>query len=288
MGWSGGSGGYDYSDDPDVLKKSDKDFAKDAGSAYKGGEARGIPPPVGKTLRSESPTPLVFAVDVTGSMGEWPGIIFNKLPTLYHESKLWLPEIEISFAAIGDAYCDRRPVQICDFDKDRNLETHINAIFPEGGGGGQHRESYELFAYYYVNHCEMPKAQKALFVYCGDEGFYETIRKTHLQQFFGDDRADDLDAYPVFAELGKKFDVYNLRVEYSDKDKEVEIRKQWQKAIGPERVLRLEDPRRIVDCVIGLTAVMADDVQQFQDRLAKRQTAEQVEQVLKTLHPLLP
>lgn len=286
MGWSGGSGGYDFSDDPNVLKKSDQDYAKDAGSAYAAG--RGVAPPVGKGVRSESPTPLVFAVDVTGSMGEWPKIIFNKLPTLYHESKLWLPEIEISFAAIGDAYTDRHPVQICPFEKDRNLEAHINSIFPEGGGGGQTRESYELFAYYYVHHCELPKAVKPLFVYCGDEGFYETIRKMHLKQFFGDDRAEDVDAYAVFAELGKKFEVYNLRVEYGDKQKDAEIRAQWQKAIGAERVLRLEDPRRIVDCVIGLTALVADEYQQFQGRLAKRQTAEQVDQVLKTLHPLQP
>jgi hypothetical protein len=288
MGWSAGAGGYDYSDDPDTLKKSAQAHAQDAGSAYQGEAARGVPPPVGKTVRSDSPTPLVFAVDVTGSMGEWPGIIFHKLPVLYHEAKLWLPEIDISFAAIGDAYTDRHPVQVCDFAKDRDLETHINSIFPEGGGGGQARESYELFAYFYTRHCEMPKAQKALFVYCGDEGFYDKIRRQHLQTFFGDTLNEDLDSRQVFEELCRKFEVYNLRVKYSDDAKDAEIRAQWQSAIGNERVLRLEDPHRIVDCILGLTALVANDYEQFRDRLAKRQTEEQVEQVMKTLHPLLP
>lgn len=286
MGWSAGSGGYDYSDA--APKKSDEEYAKQAGSAYSGRESKGVPPPRGKTVQSDSPTPLVFAVDVTGSMGEWPKIIFNKLAVLYSEASLWLPEVEISFAAIGDAFSDRHPVQICDFGKGRDLEAHINSFYPEGGGGGQHRESYELFAYYYTRHCELPKAIKPLFVYCGDEGFYETIRKRMVHDLFGDDLAQDLDAYQVFADLGKKFSVYNLRVTYGDAAKEEEIRAQWQKAIGVERVLRLEDPRRVVDCVLGLTALAADDYQKFSERLAQRQTAEQVEQVLKALHPLAP
>jgi hypothetical protein len=288
VGWSAGTGGYDYSDDPDILHKRDVDHAKDAGSAYQGTASQGLAPPVGKTLHSDSPTPLVFAVDVTGSMGEWPGIIFNKLPVLYNEAKLWLPEIDISFAAIGDAYCDRYPVQICDFAKDRDLEQHINSIFPEGGGGGQTQESYELFAYYYLKHCDIPQAQKALFVYCGDEGFYEKIRRQHVQTFFGDVVTEDIDAYHVFGQLGKKFEVYNLRVQYHDDAADATIRAQWQKAIGAQRVLRLEDPRRIVDCILGLTALMANEYEQFRERLTKRQTGEQVEQVINTLHPLLP
>ncbi len=287
MGWSAGSEGYDYSFDPNVVGKKADDYAKDAGSAYQGQGSQGVAPPVGKTLRSDSPTPLVVAIDVTGSMGEWPRIIFSKLPVLYHEAKLWLPEIDISFAAVGDAYCDRRPVQICDFGKDRDLEQHINAIFPEGGGGGQTQESYELFAYYYLKHCDLPNAQKALFVYCGDEGFYEKIRRQQVQALFGDALTEDPDSYQVFAQLCEKFEVYNLRVKYSDDAKDQQIREQWQRAIGRQRVLRLEDPRRIVDCIIGLTALIANDYEQFKDRLARRQTAEQVDQVVKTLHPLL-
>ena len=97
-----------------------------------------------------------------------------------------------------------------------------------------------------------------------------------------------VNAYEVFAELGRKFEVYNLRVKYHDDARDAEIRAQWQKAIGNERVLRLEDPRRIVDCILGLTALVANDYEQFKDRLAKRQTDEQVQQVIQTLHPLLP
>ena len=288
MGWEADDGGYDYSYTPQTTKKSAKDYAKQAGSAYTArAEAKGVKSPVGKSLSTDSPTPLVFAVDVTGSMGEWPGIIFHKLPVLYNEAKLWLPELEISFAAIGDAYTDCNPVQICDFGKGRDLETAINSIHPEGGGGGQSRESYELFAYYYLKHCEMPKAQKGLFIYCGDEGFYEKILPMHLKTHFGDDVEEPIDAYHIYKELAKKFDIYNLRVEYGDAQREKEIKAQWQKAIGVERVLRLTDPNRIVDCAIGLTALVAQDYEQFKDRIDKRQTAQQVEEVLKTLHPLL-
>src|SRR5258708_1760981 len=36
MGWSAGTGGYDYSDNPDVLAKPDVDLARAAGSSYQG------------------------------------------------------------------------------------------------------------------------------------------------------------------------------------------------------------------------------------------------------------
>jgi len=288
MGWEADDGGYDYSYTPSTKQKSAKDYAAQAGSVYEGrSEAKGVPSPVGKTLKTNSPTPVVFAVDVTGSMGSWPGIIFHKLPVLFNEAKLWLPDVEISFAAVGDAYTDRCPVQVCEFGTGRDLEAHINAIYPEGGGGGQSRESYELFAYYYARHCEMPRAKKALFVYCGDEGFYDRILPMHLKAHFGDEVDDPIDAYAVFKELAERFEVYNLRVKYGQDDRDEEIREQWQKAIGCERVLRLEDPGRVVDCAIGLTALLAQDYDQFTDRLTKRQTAEQVDQVMQTLHPLL-
>ena len=37
-----------------------------------------------KHIRSESPNPLIIAVDVTGSMAHWPFEIFDRLPLLYN------------------------------------------------------------------------------------------------------------------------------------------------------------------------------------------------------------
>ncbi|MEW6365339.1 MAG: hypothetical protein AB1714_11985 [Acidobacteriota bacterium] len=288
----GGGGGWDYDYSESALKKSSKEYAEEAKKEgvvreYEGKESRGIPPPVGRTISTDSPTPLVVAVDVTGSMGEWPKIIFEKLPVLYNEAKLHIPDVEISFAAIGDANVDNFPLQVCDFRKGKDLEEGINSIFPEGGGGAGTKESYELAAYFYARHCQMKKDAAPIFVFCGDEGYYETIKAAAVSRMTGDVPAGDLRAGDVFKELLQKFTVYNLRLEYKNAQKEEEIRQQWEETLGKQMVLKLEDPRRIVDAIIGLVAVAREDIDAFSKRISIRQTPEQVEQVMKTLHPLL-
>jgi hypothetical protein len=288
----GGGGGWDYDYSESALRKSSKEYAAEAKRegvvrAYAGSQQSGLPPPVGRTVRSESPTPLVVGVDVTGSMGEWPGIIFGKLPVLYNEVKLHLPEVEISFCAIGDANIDRFPLQVCDFGKGKALEPGLNAICPEGGGGGGIKESYELAAYFYARHAELPRAERALFVFCGDEAFYDRIKVSTVQRTIGDVIPDDLDSAAVFAELGRKFDVYALRVPYEDQERDDYIHGRWQEVLGRQRVLRMEDPKRIVDCVIGLGAILADEADSFSSRLAIRQTPSQVAEVMRALHPAL-
>lgn len=288
----GGGGGWDYDYSDAALTKSSVDYAAEAKKEgtvreYKGRESRGIPSPVGRELGTDSPAPLVVAVDVTGSMGKWPGVIFQKLPVLYNEVKLYFPDVEISFAAVGDANVDRFPLQVCEFRKGRELEEGINSIYPEGGGGGGSKESYELAAYFYARHCRMPNAKKPLFVFCGDEGFYETIKANTVKAATGDAVGKDLESRVVFKELMGLFQVYNLRVTYGDERKEEEIREQWEGALGKQMVLKLADPNRIVDSIIGLVAIAAEEQNLFSSRLSTRQTAEQVSQVMETLHPLL-
>jgi hypothetical protein len=104
----GGGGGWDYDYSESALRKSSKEYGEQAKQQgvvrqYTGTQAKGLPPPVGKEIRTDSPTPLAVAVDVTGSMGEWPRIIFEKLPVLYNEVKLHLP---VSGEVVGR---DRRP-----------------------------------------------------------------------------------------------------------------------------------------------------------------------------------
>ncbi|MFQ6010288.1 MAG: hypothetical protein ACE5J7_04180 [Candidatus Aenigmatarchaeota archaeon] len=291
MGGSASPSGYDYSYSPSVTKRSAKSYRKDEGARYKG-SSEGVQPPKKwkgkKKIKSNSPTPLVVAVDVTGSMGEWPEIIFEKLSVLYNEAKLHMPDIEISFAAVGDAYCDRQPIQICKFGKGKELDEMINKIYAEGGGGGQHYETYELVAYYYLKHCNIPKAKKPMFVFCGDEAFYDKVDAGHIRDLIGDNVKNDRESMKVMKDLCKKFDTYNLRIEYDNGRLEDEIHELWQNALGKQHVTKMEDPRRIVDCIIGMTAMAAGDWDKFEERITHRQTKKQVKQVMDTLKDLHP
>ena len=60
-----------------------------------------------KHIRSTSANPLIVAVDVTGSMSNWPFEIFDRLPLLFNTLSQYREGLEVSFVAIGDAGCDR-------------------------------------------------------------------------------------------------------------------------------------------------------------------------------------
>ncbi len=275
----GGGGGWDYDYSDSALTRSSQQYAAEAQAEgivreYRGSESQGVPPPVGRELSSSSPTPLVVGVDVSGSMASWPRVIFTKLPVLYNEARLHLPELEISFAAIGEPGCHM--LQVCDFNRGQDLEEGINAIHPCGGD-----EYFELMMYYYARHCRLAEGTRGLMVICGNEEFRPTICRDHIRQYVGDEVPGDIQTQDVIDELKARFDVYMLYVPTCSGIDD------WQRGLGPQAVLELADPARIVDCVIGLAAIYADDFGAFSTRIAIRQRADQVEQVMQTLHPLL-
>ncbi len=283
---------YDYDTSDHVVRKSAKAYNVDYEREYQ--EGYGLPPPKGKILHTKAKFPLVVAVDITGSMRELPKLIFEKLCILYNEALFFLPEelkdsFEISFAAIGDAYADRYPLQITDFATGFELDQNIKSLNPEGGGGAAYRETYELLAYYYATRCNMPKAMKTIrpmLIFIGDEGYYAKINRGQIKDLMGDPPQTDLISLEIFEKLRKKFDVYILRVEYQDQKANQEIHESWIEALGKERVIMLREPRRVVDTVLGLIAANVDQFDLFKERIEVRQTPEQVDLVYSTLDGL--
>lgn len=282
---------YSYDTDESTLKKSADSYNIDSGRTYEVKAA--LPAPIGKHLITEARFPIVIATDVTGSMKEWPRIIFEKLCILYNEVLFFLPEIlkesfEISFAAIGDAYCDQYSIQITDFAAGNELDENIKALYPEGGGGPDIKESYELTAYFYLNHCDMPNAlehPKPLMVFIGDESYYDEIDESQVKRLIDDDlKKSDNTAKKVFDKLLQKFNIYILRVKYSDEDSEKKIRQKWQYVLGENNVILMKEPRRIVDTILGLIATAVDEFDKFKERIEIRQTPEQVKQVYLALN----
>jgi hypothetical protein len=271
---------YDYDTKKDVVSKSAAAYNIDTNRKYDEVK-KGVPPPKGKVLITNAAFPLVVAVDVTGSMKKYPGIIFEKLCMLYNEIMYFLPDplkdsFEISFAATGDANSDTDPLQVTDFAKGKELDANIGMLVPEGGGGPGISETYEIVAYYYARKCEMPKVVpgcKPLFILISDEDYYDAASKRHVKTLIDEDCIDDIPSPVVFRELREKFDVYNLRRSYDRYDDEIIPR--WQSVLGENRVLTMQDPARVVDIIIGIVASKVDRLPQSSERLRIRQTPEQ-------------
>lgn len=235
--------------------------------------------PRGKEITSESTNPIIIGVDVTGSMNTWPAEIFDRLPLLYQTLSQYRDYVEFCFAAIGDATCDEYPLQVNSFGKGLDLEKHIKALYPEGGGGGQISESYELFGYLIDKHVKTPKATSPfLFIY-GDEKFYNKINKIHIEDLIGDKSESDVDSTSMWKSLTQKYNLYFLHKPYgggNEPSVDKEVINHWAKAIGSQRIIELPSYDRAVDIAMGIVAKYWGQFSDFKKNLSARQDSKAV------------
>src|SRR3954470_1174606 len=124
---------------------------------------------------------ILISLDVTGSMDRVVRGIHHDLPHL-HELLLghkYLPHPQILFAAVGDATCDRVPLQVGQFESDNRMDQNLENLILEGGGGGQKTESYELMLYAAARHtaidCWEKRQRKGYLFLIGDEMAYPDV-----------------------------------------------------------------------------------------------------------------
>jgi len=239
----------------------------------------GVDDCVPKSLSTKSGAPVVICCDVTGSMGDWPAVIFSKLPYLEYEGQEYLgDDMEISFSAIGDGpRGDKYPLQVRPFSKGKDMKTQLEKLIDEKGGGGNRVEGYDLAAVYYGHNCEAPEAiRKPIFIFIGDEGIYNTIFADYAKQWA---RVDDnkLSVEGVFARLKEKFNVYCIRKHYghsngdSTSSEDQEINKQWCEFLGNDHVVSLPSADRVVDVIFGIFAKETGRIDYFEKELKDRQ-----------------
>ncbi len=278
-GWK--KGGYQYDD----AKKGYMDDLK-AQSDAKGGRTyknRSSPDftltTPKKDISTSSENVIAIGIDGTGSMCDWPAEIFDRLSLLYQTLSQYKPDLEISFAAIGDAYSDEYPLQVTKFTKGVELEDEVNALYGEGNGGGQRHETYELYGHYMLNHANVDKATSPFLFIFGDEMHYDTIDKNQVKHYIGDDLESDLDSKDMWQKLGQKFNVFYLQKDYGYGGVTQQAKEQWSDAIGAEKVIDLPDKTRAVDVAMAIVARHWGAYDDFKDNIGARQDASVVNAV---------
>jgi len=253
----GGGGSYydrDVTDDARRTSGGFSDLAEKSMDSYR--VDYGLLP-FKRRLKTMSKNPLVYAFDVTGSMGNLPKIIFDKMPMIAGQiaDQKYLEDADVSLAAVGDIESDSAPLQVCDFSAIRQLDSYLKRIWVESNGGSQHFESYEFMAYYYAYLCDIPKAQMPIFLFTGDEAFRPNLRKGDLERHFGGN-CQSVDADIVFRDLRKKFkdNVFLIHKKYAS-GKDGEIVSLWERALGKERVIKLPQDLAVADVTLGVLAI---------------------------------
>jgi hypothetical protein len=216
-----GSATYSYSPAAAPTRAAAAERAKAAGPrSYQGKSAPNekiIDPK--KIISTQSKNPVIVAIDVTGSMATWPFEIFDRLPLLFNTLAQYRPDVEICFAAIGDAGVDRWPLQVTSFASGYDLEQLLGSLYGEGGGGDA-PESYGLFAHWVNTHVQIPNAEEPPFlIVFGDINMHAKISRDQIKHYLGDEaqgvagwfQGNSLDSIEAWQKTAQKWNTWFLR-----------------------------------------------------------------------------
>ncbi|HVT83516.1 MAG TPA: hypothetical protein VHM90_22940 [Phycisphaerae bacterium] len=197
---------------------------------------------------------IAVLFDVTGSMGSIPVTLQKKLAELMGLliRKGYVDHPQILFGAVGDATCDRAPLQIGQFESGIEMDDDLSRFYLEGGGGGQKTESYELAAYFIARHtaidCFEKRGEKGYLFIIGDEAYYPKVSAKQVNAIIGDKLQTDIPTREIFDELRKRFEVFFLIPRGASNAGDNQIRAAWQKLLG-QNVLSLDDPAAVCEAI---------------------------------------
>lgn len=206
-------------------------------------------------------TPIAVLFDVTGSMGRVPRILQANLGKLHGMlvERGWATDPQVLFGGIGDADCDRVPLQVGQFESDNKMDEQLRTLFLEGGGGGQQSESYQLAAYFMARHIVTDSWEKRhrkgyLFI-IGDELNKDFVDRRQVRSVIGDRLDASISTEAMYAELQDRWHVFAILPGGSSYYNDPRIISHWRQLLG-DRFLRLPDPAAVCELIgvlVGMT-----------------------------------
>lgn len=202
---------------------------------------------------------VVFALDVSGSMGEIPKLMATQqLPNFMKvlmDCKIRDPQV--LFMAVGNATSDAAPLQVGQFESTAELmDQWLTWTFLEGRGGGE-GESYELGLYFLATHTEMDcmvKRNKRGYLFMtGDETPFPTLSKHIVEGIVGDELDEDLSCEEVVAEVQKTYIPFFI---IPDHARARRCERRWRDLLG-DHVLCLESPVDV--CFVAAGAILLSE-----------------------------
>ncbi len=217
--------------------------------------------------------PIVFALDVTGSMDVIPELLArHELPNFMKVlGDAGVSDPQLLFMAVGDATSDDAPLQVGQFESTAELmDQWLTWSFLEGGGGGQDTESYELALYFLCEHTDtdawVKRKKRGYVIMTGDELPYPAVSRHQVEAIIGDALDEDIPVEAVIATLQETFEPFFL---IPDLDRRRRCERRWRDLLG-DRVICLESPEDTCWAAAGLIALTehaVPDLPAFANRL---------------------
>lgn len=204
-------------------------------------------------------TPLIVAIDVTGSMGMIADYLAREgLGTLFKEILEHKPisDPHLMFMAVGDANYDSAPLQVSQFEADNRIVEQLTQIFIEHGGGGNKSESYSLPWYFAANHTEIDsfikRGKRGYLFTVGDEETPPALTKDQIKTIIGDSPQENISPEDALHEAQRKYDCFHIVIKQGDYAKRSldSVMSTWTNLLG-QRVIPLADYKKISETIVG-------------------------------------
>lgn len=209
--------------------------------------------------------PICAGFDATGSMGSVPRIVQKKLAGLFGllVRKGYVEDPQVMVTAYGDAYCDRVPLQVSQFESDNRIDDALDNLFLEGGGGGNDGETQSLLWYYLAYHTATDawdkRGKKGYAVIVADEKVLD-LRPEHVRDHIGDGQPmGALDVDSLAAAVSEKWEVFILLINNMSAQMQGS-EKFYKRLFGEQHVLVVEDPESIAETIALTIGVMEGTV----------------------------
>lgn len=209
-------------------------------------------------------TPIIVAIDVTGSMGMIADVLARKgLGTLFTEilDRKPITDPHLMFMAVGDANYDQAPLQVSQFEADNRIVEQLTQIYIEHGGGGNNFESYNLPWYFAANHTEhdslIKRGRRGYLFTVGDEQAPEALSKFQIERFIGDNLEREQSSAEMLADAQRLYDVFHIIVQegdYASKHPD-KVFNTWTKMLG-QHVIRLADHTKLSETIVSTIEVV--------------------------------
>lgn len=222
--------------------------------------------------------PIVVLLDTTGSMAGVPVIIQQNLTRLMGcflddkaSGKKYIgdsyPAIMVGAVDDYDAQAGRGhegTLQIGQFESGIEIDDNLTNLWLTRNGGGTYDESYEMGMYFVARktaHDNYEKrGRKGYMFIIGDEHAYKTVSAEQVNNVIGDTIQSDISTKDILAELKERYHVFfilpNMTSHYAD----AALERHWVDLLGQQNVIKLKDPEKICECIVGAVAICEENV----------------------------
>ena len=206
---------------------------------------------------------IIVGVDVTGSMGmisEY--MVKTGLGILFKEilDRKPVSDPHLMVMAIGDANCDRAPLQVSQFECDMKITEQTEKVFLEGNGGGNDSESYHLPLYFAANHtsidCFEKRGKKGYLFTIGDELTPPTLTKEQIIRVCGDEPSRGFTYEELLESAERMYEVFHIIVAEGNcaRRRMDDVKASWNKVLG-QRAVVLTDHKALAEVIVSLIQV---------------------------------